>query len=374
MIRECYEELEEKYSDPYRIQTALRSQYDDIDAELIAAVHTQCELQKKARNKLALHPDSLLTRTALEQASGKHAASYHTSLIRGKRVLEICSGIGSDAAAFVRECPRLVCIEKEETTAAYLRHNLHLLGHMNALVLHADAQDVLRSLNLNAFDVVFADPSRRDESKRTVRVEEYSPPLSFFKELSFSIPIIVKIAPGATVEDSHWKKIFLAVDHECKEQLLLHGFDCPSVRVADAESYSEWIPPALPPRNEGKALFLVEPHNAIIRSGEVASYLASINAWLVDPQIAYGLCENVPASSRWHTTFRILAMQTYNMKALRKAVQSFGFGPSLEIKKRGFPLLPENVRTNLTLNGRRKGVLILTRQKQRHLMIFCERV
>ena len=54
---------------------------------------------------------------------------------------------------------------------------------------------------LSDLDAVFFDPSRRSEKGRTVKTEEYTPPLDFVKELlKLSPNLCVKISPGTEIQ------------------------------------------------------------------------------------------------------------------------------------------------------------------------------
>ncbi|MBE0643684.1 MAG: RsmD family RNA methyltransferase [Bacteroidetes bacterium] len=344
----------------------------------------QFSLQHRGNVKCALPPDSLYTGPALEMASSAATARLHASLLatalppEGGRILEIAAGIGADSILLTRVADALVCIEADPLHARMLRHNLDAAQARNAMVLRGSAETLLQSLKLHCFDAVFADPARREapgrgRTRRSVEIENYSPPFSFFQSLPLSLPILIKIAPAAEVPGG-WGVATVAADGECKEQLLHRGMALPPLCAIDADSGERWTPgesrEAIVVRNPA---WLIEPHAAIIRTGAVAQYCREHHCEPIDPMIAYGWSESEPQVSPWHRRFRILRVEKYHRKNLQRGVDEFGFGARTEIKKRGFPETPDEVRKKLRFRGERKGLIFLTRQGDGHLMIFAER-
>lgn len=373
-VRDSYWKLREKYSDDLRIQTALRTQFPSLTVDIIQASLAQFHLQIRAKSKLHMHEGCFFTETALEQSSSDVAARLHASFFTGmKRVLEICGGIGSDTLALTSVVKHVISIEQDAVHATMLQHNLHMHGRTNAVILRGSAERWIENLNLASFDAVFADPSRRNDTKRFIDGADYQPELSFFKKLSVKVPVLLKVAPALDLQDKDWHRSFVAVGNECKEQLLFHGFDVPSLSVIEAFTFDRWIPNTIEYLDEIEPRYLIEPHNAIIRSGAVHQYFAELQARPIDPRIAYGLSSSCPSPSKWHQAFEIIEMHPFNKRLLQRKLDTLGFGPMTEIKKRGFPKLPEEIRNEFRFEGSNPGVLILTRRDDEHLMVFAKR-
>ncbi len=349
--------------------------FPSVAIEFVTASIAQIEIANHAREKLELPDGCIFMGAALEQASSMHAAALHAELL-GERgsVVEICGGIGSDSVAIAKRAGLLACIEADPIVARMLQHNLRACGVENATVLCDKAEDRRSWISSLNPDAIFADPSRRSAGARTLRTELYSPSLDFLKALSRLHPMLVKASPASTVDDAHWKKIFVAVGNECKEQLLLHGFEQPDCSVMDAASGERWIPSNCETPFIREERFLIEPHNAIIRSGFVRDYFFEHNALPLDPKIAYGIANDLPTSTRWHDVFRIMEIFPFNKKHLQKKIYEYNFSSVTEIKKRGFPLLPEQARSLLKFKGSNPGVIFLTRKGEQHLVILAERV
>lgn len=386
-IRAEYRKQTEKYADPLRIQTALRALWHDLPPALLSACMAQFALQDRAAATLGLPDGALFTRDALEMASSAAVARLHASLLPGDgRLLEIGAGVGADSAALSRRARILLCLEADSIHARLLRHNLSLLPATNASVLRGTAERLLPAILIDRFDAVYADPARRSASadgtrRRGILLEEYSPPFSLFDSLPRSLPVLVKVAPAAEAP-ADWGVAAVAAAGECKELLLHRNLDLPPRCALDADSGARWTPgpdlppaPTMPHANVPDGSWLIEPHAAIIRSGGVAQYCREQGCEPLDPRIAYAWSAVMPPGNAWHRRFRLLHAAPYQRKALQHIATRLGFGPSTEIKKRGFPDTPEDVRARLTLTGTRRGVIFLTRRgDSEHLMLFAERV
>jgi len=371
-FRDEYLVQTEKYSDPLRIQTHLRAAFPELLPSRIAVAMEQLELHSRGMEKCAFPHDSLYSRQGLEMASSLLTARVHAKLLpSGGRLMDCCAGIGSDAVRLA-EAAETVCIEADEVTARICRHNL-LQCNSHAMLLRGKLEHWLPLLKLSAFDAVYADPSRRDTIRRYISAEDYSPPLSLFAALH-DLPLLIKIAPAAKIDDRQWGRAWVAAGRECKEQLLHRGLDLAALCVIHAESGTYWIPGTCEARRVSDPNWLIEPHPAVVCSGMTASYLREHGAEAIDPMIAYGLADERPVNAPLHQNFRLLRIEAFNRKRLRRSVLELDFGPGTEIKKRGFPETPEQVRRQLHFRGERNGVILLTRKGDGHVMIFAERV
>ncbi|MBR9976327.1 MAG: hypothetical protein KFF77_12145, partial [Bacteroidetes bacterium] len=149
----------------------------------------------------------------------------------------------------------------------------------------------------------------------------------------------------------------------------------PAAGVPAAGVPAAGVPAAgVPAAGVPEGSWLIEPHAAIIRSGALAQYCREQGCEPIDPRIAYAWSAVMPPENPWHRRFRLLRVEPYQRKALQRIAAELGFGPSTEIKKRGFPDTPEDVRARLKLTGTRRGVIFLTRRGEgEHLMLFGER-
>ncbi len=127
-------------------------------------------------------------------------------------------------------------------------------------------------------------------------------------------------------------------------------------RRADDGSASVELP--LVELSAGKILY--EPHPAVIRAGAFGELCRQLDARLIDPHIAYLLSSTL----REHPlvqAFRLLEVFPFSLKQLNRRLQALGVG-EIELKKRGFPMEPEQLRKRLKLTaGGRSAVLLIMR-------------
>jgi hypothetical protein len=372
-VEEFLQRQTERYVEPLRLQTMLRKRFPLLSPGMAAAAVALSALRNKAVEKCGLPANCFCTQEGYEMASSRALAELHAALLPGGgRIIDCCAGIGSDAVRFAAN-GEVIAIEADAVTAAMCRHNLRSAG-ADAAVIRSRVELCLPSLRMDDSTAIFADPARRSDGRRTHDAASSSPPLSFFHDIAAEVPMLVKIAPAARVEDASWGRIWAASGRECKEQLVHRGLDLPARCVIDAESGLRWTPVPCDAPDVREAAWLIEPHSAVILSGAVSAYFHEHGARAIDAHIAYGLAEALPPPSPLHQRFRVLRMEAFHRKRLRQAVRDFAFGPGVEIKKRGFPQTPDELRAELPLDGDTDGVILIARRGQGHVMIFAERV
>ena len=130
------------------------------------------------------------------------------------------------------------------------------------------------------------------------------------------------------------------------------------------ETHSEPLPVSEP-----KA-FLYEPDASVLRAGLVASLGAQLNAYQLDPDIAYLTAENqqpTPFARVWV----VRDWFPFTLKRLRAYLRERGIG-QVTIKKRGSPLEPDYLLHALRLEGEAQAVVVLTHLRGRPIAIICD--
>ncbi len=344
----------------------------------------------------------LFTRQSLEQATSPVIAKHHAERFRGcSHVLEICSGAGFDTAALAQAAERVTTIEADERLAEMARHNLSQQGITNVEVECGFAEEVCKRLDMNAFDGLWSDPSRRDMNGRRIQSpDEYAPSLRWLQSIEIQGVGGVKIAPGVNCEAHHlagdWQREWVGFENECREQVLWRGLEKGVLRDGTATlcssdgKFNQWKPPEKFSANLSANLstaalwngdetllagkFLLEPHGALIRTGHLATFFAEQEWMLFDEQIAYGIAVDKPSQSPWYRRFEIIEALPFHYGRLKERLLAYGWGNGTEIKKRGFPEMPEEVRKKLKLpSGGEAGVVVCTRKGNRHWAILARR-
>lgn len=367
--------------------------------ETVAAALTQAQLRSEARGKFGEFADRmLLTRHGLQQSTRLPVAARHARRFREagvKHVADLGCGLGGDSMSFAAAGLAVTAVEADETTAAAATINLRPFPE--AQVVHATAEQYAE--NAAAIRGIWLDPARRDEQSRLWDPEEFSPPLSFVTDLAArGVPLGVKLGPGIPHElipedcEAEW----VSIDGALVEVVLwFNDLARPGIRRAatvltaedgrtrsaeltSSSDFGGGVVPE-PAGRDGLNGILWEPDPAVIRAGLVAELAEGLGARLLDEHIAYLTSPEAPEDPELRQTvrgYRILEVQEYKPKALKQWASEEGV-TSLEIKKRGVDVVPEQLRKQL-LGGKRKSkdpvhrTLVITRIGEERLVAVVE--
>jgi len=368
------------------VKTVSRLRALGHDAGLVATVLTQAKLRSRAKAKFGEFANSMFfTEDGLEQASrlqvaALHAGRFRTAGIHG--VADLGCGIGAESLALAAIDLNVVAVELDEVTAACAAYNLAPFD--NARVQNGD----VTTLDLTGFEAQFFDPARRElgtgreKATRKFDPTQFSPNFDWILSEAGKRPTGIKLGPGHPHEaipegcEAQWIS-----DHGDLVELTLWfgslariGVARSALLIADGASYelmsSESNPAHAALREIGE--YIYEPDNAVVRSHLIGVLAASLNLGLIAPDIAY-LTGDTLLASPWLRGFRILESVAFDRKKLKARLQELGIG-ILEIKKRGSDVVPEVLRKELQLKGKRAATLIVTRVGDSHRALICEAV
>ncbi len=116
-----------------------------------------------------LFPDAQI----LEQSTDDRLAFERFKNVTVASVIDLTAGLGVDAYALSKRCQSLILVEKDPRRAEYLRWNFKRVKHATVVCDAAENID-----GLDAFDLVFIDPDRRDKGRRTFLLEDATPDLT----------------------------------------------------------------------------------------------------------------------------------------------------------------------------------------------------
>lgn len=350
----------------------------DYTAQQAAAALETARLRLKAVEKFGdAAAQMLFTKEALEQASDPLVRQYRVQQLHGvQQMVDACCGIGSDALAFATGNIDVLGIDLDLVRVTIAQHNANVLGLRNA---HFEVGDVTSDVPRHSGDFIFFDPARRDsQGNRIYDVQRYLPPLSVVKQ--WQAPRIwVKLSPGVDlIQLTEYGSLveFISVNGDLKEALLRIG-DLPMSHPYQATLLTEagifaWTHaesldarPLSEPRG-----WLIEPDPALIRAKLVQSIAAELDGWLLDETIAYFTTEAHPISP-WVRGWRILDWMPFNLKRLKAYLRERNVG-TVTVKKRGSPLTPEALISQLKLKGTESRTLVLTRYAGQPIVMICE--
>ena len=369
-------------ADVVKLVSALRA--EGYAPGLVAAVLTQAKLRRRARKKFGDFTDGMLfTEDGLEQASRLQAAALHAGRFRGagiKQVADLGCGLGAESMAMGAIELNVCAFEIDEITAALAVFNLGAFD--NVEVEQAD----IKTLDLSKFEALFFDPARREldgKGERAARKfdpSQFSPNFDWVLEQARTKPSGIKLGPGhpheAIAQDAEAQ--WLSIDGDLVELALWFGeVKRPKVAraatVVNSTGRHEIVSDVFEsePAEVGAIKnFIYEPDNAVVRSHLIADLARQVDATLISKEIAY-LTSDSEIDSPMMRGFRVIDEMAFDRKKLKAYLRDRNIG-TLEIKKRGVDVVPEQLRKELNLKGEIAATLILTRVGDDHRALLAE--
>lgn len=311
---------------------------DGASADQAAWLVDQARLRARARGKLPAPERLLLIDQALEQASGLEVARWRAArLAPFGSVLDLGAGVGGDTLALASAGLRVVAVEQDPVRAALLRHNVEALELAEQVTIHTCDWAARRWAGAAA--AAFADPARRVDGRRVTSLHAMVPSLAAVLDLVAEVPdALVKVAPALELDEvpSAAGVEFVSVRGELKEALLTFGAlrrgGAPLARLLPGdhllEGAADWPARVAPP-----GAYVLEPDPAVLRAGLVRELGARLDAWQLDPQVAFLSC-NAPPATPFARAWRVLRHGPFRRKALVRWLRELGTGPAA-VKGRG---------------------------------------
>lgn len=315
-----------------------------------AVVAETVRLRRRAAGKL--DPDAarwLFTDEALQQATPRPVAEHRARRLAGVGVHDLTCSIGADLAALLSlgGGPAVLGSDLDPVRASMARHNLQASG-LPARVFVADALTrTSRGL------LGYADPARRDGTGRRITSVSTLPSVAELDAVDPDRPPVLRLPPGIDYDalDRPGEVEIVSLDGGAREAVL---WPVELARVARRASVlvsgpGSWEVTSAEPDDcdvvSGDLIgdCLIDPDAAVVRSHLVRHYAARHGLSLVDPHLAYLTGPAVPPGVRG---FRVLDAAPYREKTVAGWVRRDGIG-TLEIKQRGTPLIPDDLRRRL---------------------------
>ena len=318
----------------------------------------------------------LFTRDGLEQSTSERVARHRAkrfALADDGRVLDLCCGIGGDLLAIAAICPRVIGIDRDEVHATLARHNARVYD-VDARTVAADVTD----LRLSGVSAVFVDPARRASRGAPAHRGGYQPSLDW----CLSMPATrasVKTAPGVDISaiPDGWEVEFVAVGRELKEAVLWSPAWAQGARRATVLSGTgddepvEMVPDPSTPRAAVRppGRYLLDPSPAVTRAGGVADLAAALDAWQIDPRIAF-LSADIPLATPFGRGLEVLASQPFAVKPLAAELRRLDIG-AIDLRRRGLASDVDELRRRLRPAGSRRATVVLTRVVNKPWAFVC---
>lgn len=364
-----------------QLMMTLRQQLDPVLAQ---AVLETVLLRQKAAVKFSRAADMYFTRAALEQASAEAVAVYRAQRFAEagmQLVADLGCGIGGDALGLTA-VTEVIGIDLDNMRLHMAQENMRAYGRngrfdkLNTLRFHPLQAD-MQTLPPLPVDGLFFDPARRDEhGNRIYSVEGYRPPLSSINRWREKVRgTAVKISPGVNYDEipSDAEVEFISLNGEVKEGVL--WFD--SLRTL-AERRATLLPGGQTLVNQAHLeipiseplAYLYEPDGAVIRAHLVQELAHQLNACKIDPNIAYLTADSYQPTP-FARCFQVEDAFPFQLKRLRTYLRQHHIG-KVTIKKRGSPLEPDWLRSQLRLKGKEHRIVFLTQVKEKAAVLIAQ--
>lgn len=353
--------------------------------DLVANVLSQAKLRRRAQAKFGEFADRMFfTEAGLEQASRLKVAAIHAGRFRTAGITNVADlgcGIGAESLAMASLDIAVSAFELDEVTAAMATYNL-----ANFPKVKVEQADVTE-LELAAYQGFFIDPARREldgpareSTKRKYDIQDLTPSFDFVLEIAKSKPTIAKLGPGIDHKDipTDAEAIWVSDNGDLVEAgLYFNSVKRPDVSRAAlllTPTGSHEITSAARSRTDAPlgeiSDFVYEPDNAVIRSHLIGDLALANDLHIFAPEIAY-LTGEKGITSPWLKSYRVLDNLVFDRKKLKAYLRERNIG-TLEIKKRGADITPEQLRKELDPKGPNSATLIVTRVGSTHRVLVVE--
>lgn len=354
--------------------------------EHAAAVAETVLLRRTARQRWGDGPWErwLFTDEALQQASPPQVAAHRAARIAGHlaagspggydAVHDVTCSIGADLAGLGAAVAPLglpvIGSDLDPVRLAMARHNLADSGIQTHL-LQADARTVTTTGTLR-----YADPARRDAAGRRITSADTIPSVAELDAADPGRPPVLRLPPGidfdalgrpGEIEIVSWRGgvreavSWPAALATCRRRATVLGDDAIREQFTDLDPAEDGVTPA--------RRYLVEPDGAVIRAHLLRQFAARHGVTRLDEHLAYLTGDTPPAGLR---AFEIVDAAPFREATVRGWLRRDGVG-TLEIKQRGTPVVPDDLRRRLKPSGdtRRARTLILARVGRTIQAFWC---
>jgi hypothetical protein len=321
-------------------------------ADRAAPVAETIRLRRRAVGKLGgVAAGWLFTDEALQQATPAPVAAHRAGRLAGTGVHDLTCSIGADLAALLGATGAVrLGSDLDPVRLLMAQHNLLVAG-LPAPLARADALTrTSRGL------LGYADPARRDGSGRRITSVSTLPSVADLDAVHAGRPPVLRLPPGIDYDAlaRPGEVEIVSLDGGAREAVLWPVELALVSRRATILSSEPavfgkpgwWQLTSADPDDAGVGPVgevIIDPDAAVVRAHLVRHYAARHGLRLLDPHLAYLTGSAMPAGIRG---FRVLDSAPYREKTVAGWARRDRIG-TLEIKQRGTPIIPDDLRRRL---------------------------
>jgi hypothetical protein len=363
---------------PHILQQRLRKH---LSAERARLVAQQLALRVKAEKKFGdLAAKMYFTDLSLQQSTDCWIANHKAArFVKDKETIDYCCGIGGDLMALANRAnttgwdraPEMALFAEANLCAADLSET----GSVSVGAVEGHPPSANSQWHL--------DPDRRADGRRSTHMEWHSPREATIKTWLAAAPnAAIKLAPatrlssdGQQMAELEW----ISRGGECRQLVAWFGDLRQSpgnrratlVTLGGSHSFVGNVETTAPKADEiGEYVFDTDP--AIRAAGLTAALASELGATPLSEVAAYLTADKL-LTHPLLSAFRVEEVLPLRVRDVAKHIQSKNLG-EIEIKVRGVPVRPEELRKKLQLSGNDSATLLLTRHGKREIAILARRV
>lgn len=331
------------------------NKYKNID---IKSISTLISLYQKAKKKLPEHYKTLaaLNSKAYEQCTSEIVAIVKAEIMEtnDKIIINISGGLGIDDWAFSKNAKFIFSCDTDSEINDLAKFNIEKFSIKNIKRILSDGIEYID--NVDYSDIIYADPDRRINIKKTFKLEDCSPNIlnNIEKLLDKTQKLWIKVSPMADLSYLKNKipqidRIFvIALAGEVKEILLSCNKNIVSKTQITAVSISndkvlKFAEYGTLPQNKikSKGKFLYDPCNSILKAGLILQYAGFLKLNLISIKsnlyVSDGLIKEFQGK-----IFEIISIHNYKPAKIKEYLMLSGI-KSANITSKNFIEKAENL-------------------------------
>ncbi len=348
-----------------------------VAGDRAGAVVETVRLRRRAVAKLGPAAQRwLFTDDALQQATPAPVAEHRARRLAGVGVHDLTCSIGADLAALAAASAVAVGSDLDPVRVLMAQHNLTESGVPPRVAVADALTRTTRGL------LGYADPARRDGTGRRITSASTVPSIADLDAAHADRPPVLRVPPGIDYDAlaRPGEVELVSLDAVAREAVLwppeLAG---PARRATVLGAAGSWQltsddPDDVEAGGDHPGDYLIDPDPAVVRAHLVRQYAARYGLRLLDPHLAYLTGPAIPPGIRG---FRILDRAPYAERTVAGWARRDRIG-TLEIKQRGTPIVPDELRKRLrpALTGptREAATLVVARIGRRPTAFWCRAV
>lgn len=350
----------------------------------------QIKSKKKCQHKLPTwyknpgiyYPKSI----HIEQSSSELTGNYKSKLIQGQSLIDITGGFGVDTYFFSKKINNVIQCELNSELSQISSHNFKRLGADNITCHTKNGLEHLQHVGSKMFDVIYVDPSRRNDKKGKVfMLSDCLPNIPENLEILLSKcrTLLIKTAPLLDIakgieELKHVKEVHVvAVNNDVKELIfLIEGNWSGSIRIKTVNfnknqtqkfNFRYGNTPDI--KYELPLKYIYEPNHAILKSGGFAVLAKTLKIAKLHPNShLYTSNERMNFPGR---AFELINCLPYKKKVISQQIPH----KKANITLRNFPDTVANIRKKTGLRDGGENYLFFTTDKNnRYRVLNCKKV